>query len=75
MWTTWSTPSNWPPPRAAVGKTYHITNGEHVAVWDVIRLVLERFGLDTRLRRLPYRVAYALAAALELRALPGGEPS
>jgi 2-alkyl-3-oxoalkanoate reductase len=59
----------------AVGKTFHITNGEHVAVWDLIRRVLHYFGLDTRLKRLPYPVAYALAAALELRArCLGGEP-
>jgi nucleoside-diphosphate-sugar epimerase len=59
----------------AVGKTYHITNGEHVAVWDLIRLVLRHFGLDTRLKHFPYPVAYALAAALELRArCLGGEP-
>ncbi len=59
----------------AVGKTYHITNGEHVAVWDLIRLILRRFGLDTKLRHLPYRAAYSLAAAMELRARCfGGEP-
>jgi len=59
----------------ALGNTYHITNGEHVALWDLIRYVLKWFGLDTRLRRLPYPLAYSLAAGLELRArCLGGEP-
>jgi nucleoside-diphosphate-sugar epimerase len=60
---------------AAAGKVYTITNGEHVPLWEVIRMVLERLGYPTRLRRLPYRLAYALAAGLELKAaLFGGEP-
>jgi len=61
-------------PRAP-GNTYHITNGEHVALWDLIRHVLKWFGLGTQLRCLPYPLAYSLAAALELRArCLGGEP-
>ncbi|HVS35388.1 MAG TPA: NAD-dependent epimerase/dehydratase family protein [Gemmataceae bacterium] len=60
---------------AAVGETYTITNGEHVALWDLIKTVLRRQGIDANLRRLPYRVVYALAGMMELRAtLFGGEP-
>ena len=61
---------------AAVGRTYTITNGEHVPLWDLIKTVLRRLGLDANLRPLPYRVVYALAGLMELRAtLFGGEPT
>jgi nucleoside-diphosphate-sugar epimerase len=61
--------------RAAVGRTYTVTNGEHVPLWDLIKTVLRRLGIDAKLRPLPYRVVYAAAALMELRAaLTGGEP-
>jgi nucleoside-diphosphate-sugar epimerase len=61
--------------RAAAGRIYTITNGEHVLLWALIRDVLRRLGYPDRLRRLPYPVVYALAAGLELKAtLLGGEP-
>ncbi len=60
---------------AAVGRTYTITNGEHVPLWDLIRTVLRRLGINAELRRLPYRMVHALAGLMELRAtLFGGEP-
>ena len=60
---------------AAVGKTYTITNGEHVPLWDLIKTVLRRLGLSAKLRRLPYRVVHVMAGLMELRAtLFGGEP-
>jgi nucleoside-diphosphate-sugar epimerase len=60
---------------AVIGKTYTITNGEHVRLWEVIRLVLRRLGLPDRLRPLPLGVALAAAGAMELRAaLSGREP-
>jgi nucleoside-diphosphate-sugar epimerase len=59
----------------AVGNTYTITNDEHVRLWDAIRMFLGRLDLDTDLRRVPYRLAYSLAAGMEWRArLFGGEP-
>ena len=61
---------------AAVGRTYTITNGEHVPLWDLIKTVLRRLSLDANLRALPYRVVYGLAGLMELRAaLFGGEPT
>ena len=54
---------------AAVGKTYTITNGEHVRLWDVVRQVLMRLDLPTRLPRLPLPAALSLAAVLEAAAL------
>ena len=61
---------------AALGHTYTITNGESVRLWDTIRLVLRRLGLNTNLRRIPYRLAYIFAAGLEWKArLFGGEPT
>src|SRR5690606_28669858 len=32
---------------AALGKTYTITNNEHVSLWEVIRTVLAELGLST----------------------------
>ena len=59
----------------AVGRTYHVTNGEHPRLWDVIRDLLSGLGYDARLRRVPYRAAWSAAAGLELCArLFGGEP-
>jgi 2-alkyl-3-oxoalkanoate reductase len=61
---------------AAVGKTYIVTNDEHVPLWDVIRLVLRRLGVPARLRPMPYHLVYALAAMMEFRSrLLGGEPT
>ena len=60
----------------AIGRTYTITNGEPVRLWDTIRLVLKQLGLGTELRRVPYRLAYVVAGCLEWKArLFGGEPT
>lgn len=59
----------------ASGRIYTITNGEHVPLWPLVRSLLQRLGIADRLRRVPYRVVYGMAAAMELRArLLGGEP-
>lgn len=60
---------------AAVGRTYTITNGEHVPLWNVIRQVLRHQGLSTKLRRIPLNVALPAAAIMEARAaITGREP-
>jgi nucleoside-diphosphate-sugar epimerase len=59
----------------AVGKTYTITNGEHVRLWDVIRMVLRRFDIAADVRKLPVTVAMVVARLMEARAqLTGREP-
>lgn len=59
----------------AAGRTYFITNGESPKLWDVIRRVLTSLGIPPALRRVPYRMAYAAAALMELRGrLTGREP-
>lgn len=59
----------------AVGKTYTITNDEHVPIWDVIRMVLRRLDIPAQLRTLPVTAAMAVAWLMELRArLTGREP-
>jgi nucleoside-diphosphate-sugar epimerase len=59
----------------ALGRTYHVTNGEHARLWDVIRELIAGLGFDPHLRIVPYRAAWTIAAGLELRArLFGGEP-
>ncbi len=60
---------------AAVGKTYTITNDEHVLLWEVIREVLQRLGLRNQLRAIPLSVALGAASLMEARAsLTGKEP-
>lgn len=60
---------------AAVGNTYHITNNEHIAVWDMVREVLGRLGIPANLRRVSVRGALLYATLLEARAaLTGNEP-
>lgn len=59
----------------AVGRTYHITNDEHVPLWPLIRDVLRRLGVDDRLRAAPLPLMLAVAAAMEARAaISGREP-
>lgn len=60
---------------AARGKTYMITNDEHVRLWDVIATVLRRLDLPTRLRRVSLRGALFAATLMEWRArFTGREP-
>lgn len=54
--------------RAAAGKIYTITNGEHVLLWEVIREVLQRLDLSERLRTIPLALALSAAALMEARA-------
>jgi nucleoside-diphosphate-sugar epimerase len=59
----------------AVGRTYTITNGEHLPLWDVIRQVLRRLGLSSDLRTVPLPLALAAARLTAWRAaLTGREP-
>jgi 2-alkyl-3-oxoalkanoate reductase len=59
----------------ASGKTYTITNDEHVRLWGVIKEVLRRLGLPAELRRVSLPAALVAASLMELRAaLFGGEP-
>ena len=59
----------------AVGKTYTITNDEHIPLWEVICAVLQQLDLPTNLRQISLPVALAVARAMEWRAaLTGREP-
>ncbi len=61
--------------QTAAGKTYTITNDEHVPLWNVIRYVLQRLALPTRLRKVSLATVLAAAGLMELRAtLSGKEP-
>jgi nucleoside-diphosphate-sugar epimerase len=60
---------------AAIGKTYMITNDEHIPLWDVIRSVLRRLGIPSKLRQVPLQAALLAAGLMECRAaLTGKEP-
>jgi nucleoside-diphosphate-sugar epimerase len=58
---------------SATGKTYTITNGEHVPLWPTIRSVLLRLGLPSRLRRVPLPLALAAARIMEAAASVTGK--
>lgn len=59
----------------AANKTYTITNDEHVPLWEVIRLVLQRLHLSTNLRKVPLPVALSAASLMEVTAtVTGREP-
>jgi nucleoside-diphosphate-sugar epimerase len=51
--------------RAAVGRTYFITNDEHVLLWPIIRRLLQSLHLPHQLRPLPIPLAMASAAVME----------
>jgi len=60
---------------AAVGRTYFVTNDEHVPLWPTLRAVLAQVGLPADLRPMPLTFALAVAALLEMQAaLTGHEP-
>lgn len=51
----------------AAGRIFTITNGEPVRLWEVIRRMLAAAGCSTDWRRIPYPLAYAAAALMEVR--------
>jgi nucleoside-diphosphate-sugar epimerase len=55
--------------RTAMGKTYTITNNEHILLWDVIRQVLRELDLATNLRQVALPVALAAAGLMEAQAI------
>lgn len=61
--------------RAAVGRTYFITNDEHVLLWPVIRRMLQSLHLSHQLKPLPLPMAMAAATLMEWSArVTGREP-
>jgi nucleoside-diphosphate-sugar epimerase len=61
--------------RAAVGRTYFITNDEHVLLWPLVRRLLQSLHLPHQLRTLPVSVALAAAGLMEWQArFTGREP-
>jgi 2-alkyl-3-oxoalkanoate reductase len=49
---------------AAAGRTYHITNDEHVRIWPFIENILARFDLSLR-GSIAFDTAFRLAAIME----------
>lgn len=52
----------------ALGQAYNITNGEPVRLWETIAEAFRRLDLRLNRSKLPFMVAYSLAAALEVAA-------
>jgi 2-alkyl-3-oxoalkanoate reductase len=60
---------------AAAGKTYTITNDEHVSLWEVIRQLLQRLDIPWPKRAWPIGLAWSAAWLMEgAAALTGHEP-
>jgi nucleoside-diphosphate-sugar epimerase len=47
-------------------EVYNITNGDTIKLWDEIKAVLSGLGLDTKLKSIPYNLAYLFARYHEL---------
>ncbi|GLV53735.1 3-beta hydroxysteroid dehydrogenase [Dictyobacter sp. S3.2.2.5] len=50
------------------GKTYIITNDEHIVLWNALRVILQRLKLSESLHTLPLPFALMAASAMERRA-------
>jgi nucleoside-diphosphate-sugar epimerase len=50
---------------ASNGKTYNITNGEPISVFDLFHKIIDQFKLDARCISVPYQVAMAAASLME----------
>lgn len=48
-------------------KIYNITNGDTIFLWDEIKVVLSELGLQSKLKSVPYMLAYLVAKFHELR--------
>ena len=48
-----------------LGKVYNLTNDEPVRVWDKLRMLCAQLSLPFPHRRVPFRVAFAAASAME----------
>jgi nucleoside-diphosphate-sugar epimerase len=53
-------------PASLMGRTFHITNGEPVRLWEMIATVCAALGFPPPAGRVPLPAALALAGALEL---------
>ncbi len=51
------------------GRLFHISGGEPIRLWPLLKDVLRRLGLPHELKVVPFRLVYALAFASELRAI------
>ena len=47
-------------------QVYNITNGDTIKLWDEIKAVLSGLDLDTKLKSIPYNLAYLFAKYQEL---------
>lgn len=63
-------------PDQAGGKSYFISQGDPVGLWQWINEILERHNMPPVKRKIPVRLAHTLAALFELvaRLRPGTEP-
>ena len=63
-------------PAHALGRTYNITNGETVRLWDLVARLCVALGYPPPHKRISMRAALAVAGALEAvyTLLPGREP-
>jgi len=56
-------------PPSAIGRKFNITNGEPMAVGDLLQTTFNALNIDAAFRPVPYRAGLAFAAAAELLAI------
>lgn len=54
--------------RTGCGEVFNISNGEPVRLWDTLAEVFQRLDLKLNRQKIPFAVAYALAAGMEMAA-------
>jgi nucleoside-diphosphate-sugar epimerase len=60
-------------PKAAMGGSYNITNGEPILFWDFVDQVLNQAGLALKKRHLPYLPVMTAAVLVELYSRLSGQ--
>ncbi len=55
----------WQAPATTLGKKYNISNGEPVLIWAKLAELCAQLGYPFPTRRIPFRLAFGLAALLE----------
>lgn len=53
-------------PSAAMGDVYNLSNGESIRFWELVNEVLEKLGIPTDRKKVPYRLAVSLARINEI---------
>lgn len=56
-------------PSSCIGQKYNITNGEPIALWELLNNLLKRLSIPIHHRYFPYSIAYSAALIAEWKSL------